>query len=280
MSAAKWNLLVDVEKCTGCRNCYIAVKDEYVGNNAQGYFASQPANDATWFRVEHHERGQVPFTRVTYVPVGCQHCDDAPCMKAAKDGAVTKRPDGIAVIDPVKSKGQRRIMAACPYDAICWNEELDIPQAWPFDAHLMDQGWTRTRVEQVCPTGALRSVKATDKEIERLTREGGYGPIEPRFKTKPRLHYRGLDRLRAVFVAGSVQTETSGRRECFEGARVSLLRGDEFLAETRTNGFGDFALDVQAGGAGRLRIEADGVTAYEAAIELSAPVSLGTILLK
>jgi Fe-S-cluster-containing dehydrogenase component len=72
-------------------------------------------------------------------------------MKAATDGAVRKRPDGIVIIDPVKSKGQKQIVDACPYGAVTWNEEKQIPQAWPFDAHLLDHGWTRTRAEQACP---------------------------------------------------------------------------------------------------------------------------------
>ena len=48
------------------------------------------------------------------MPVMCNHCDDAPCAKAAKDGAVRKRPDGIVIIDPEKSKGQKKIMAGLP----------------------------------------------------------------------------------------------------------------------------------------------------------------------
>ena len=55
------------------------------------------------------------------------------------------REDGIVIIDPEKSKGQKQIVDSCPYGAISWNEGKQIPQAWPFDAHLLDEGWTRTR---------------------------------------------------------------------------------------------------------------------------------------
>ena len=61
------------------------------------------------------------------MPVMCNHCDDAPCMKAAKNGAVRKRADGIVIIDPEKAKGQKKIMQACPYGAIFWNEEKQHP---------------------------------------------------------------------------------------------------------------------------------------------------------
>ena len=44
---------------------------------------------------------------IAYVPTMCNHCDDAPCMKADKAGAISKRDDGIVIIDPVKAKGQQ-----------------------------------------------------------------------------------------------------------------------------------------------------------------------------
>src|SRR5260370_39603739 len=99
---------------------------------------------------------------VTHVPKMCNHCDEAPCVAAATNGAAYKRSDGITIIDPVKAKGQRQIAEACPYGSISWNEEAQIPQIWIFDAHLLDQGWSSPRIAQVCPTGAIEAVKCDD----------------------------------------------------------------------------------------------------------------------
>ncbi len=44
------------------------------------------------------------------------------------------------LIVPEKAVGQRQIVDACPYGAVFWNEEKQLPQAWPFDAHLLDTG--------------------------------------------------------------------------------------------------------------------------------------------
>ncbi len=274
--SAKWNLFVDVEKCTGCRNCFIAVKDEYVGNAEPGYFAAQPLAGATWFAVDHIERGEVPYTQVAYLPRMCQHCDDAPCMKAATGGAVTKRADGIVVIDPDKARGQKAIVAACPYGAVVWNDELELPQAWPFDVHLLDQGWSRTRVEQACPTGALKSEKLEDRAVAAKIAAEGYEPLRPKLATRPRVHYRGLHRVNAVFVAGSTEIERGGVRDCLEGVTVELVRDGKVVATTTTDAFGDFMIDHLApGGAASLRLSAAGAAQREIAVDLARSVNIG-----
>ena len=49
---------------------------------------------------------------------------------SAKNGAVSKREDGIVIIDPVKARGQQEIVDACPYGAISWNEEKQLPSSF------------------------------------------------------------------------------------------------------------------------------------------------------
>ncbi len=89
----------------------------------------------------------------------CNQCDNAPCV-AKGGGAVKKRDDGIVLIDPDKAKGRKDLVDACPYGHIWWNEEHQVPQAWNFDAHLIDQGWQQTRGHQSCPTGAMRAIRS------------------------------------------------------------------------------------------------------------------------
>jgi Fe-S-cluster-containing dehydrogenase component len=167
----KWNMIIDVAECTNCNLCTLAAMDEYAGNEWPGYSAPMPKHGHKWINILQKERGQTPMIDVAYVPTMCNHCDDPPCMKAAPKGAVTKRRDGIVIIDPEKAKGQRQLVDACPYGHIWWNEELQLPQAWPFDAHLLDQGWKQTRGQQSCPTGAMRAIKVEDEDMARLARE-------------------------------------------------------------------------------------------------------------
>ena len=103
----KWNMIIDVAECTNCNLCTLAAMDEYVGNDWPGYSAPMPKHGHKWINILQKERGQMPMIDIAYVPTMCNHCDDAPCMKADRTGAIKKRDDGIVLIDPVKAKGRK-----------------------------------------------------------------------------------------------------------------------------------------------------------------------------
>ncbi len=256
--AKKWNLIVDVARCDNCRVCFLAVKDEYVGNDFPGYSAAQPAHGHNWLDIERKERGVYPLVEAHFMPVMCNHCDDAPCMKAATNGAVRKRDDGIVIIDPEKSKGQKQIVAACPYGAIHWNEALQIPQAWTFDAHLLDQGWTRTRGEQACPTRVFQTVKVEDAEMQRLQAEQGLEVLKPELGTRPRVYYQNLHLMTQCFIGGTVVMIRSGVEECAAGAEVVLSKDGREVGRATTDTFGEFKIDRLAPDSGSYRLEAAG----------------------
>ena len=139
----KWNMIIDVAECTNCNLCTLAAMDEYVGNEWPGYAAPMPQHGHQWINILQKERGQVPMIDIAYVPTMCNHCDNAPCIEGGDDGAISKRDDGIVLIDPDKAKGRKDLVEACPYGHIWWNEELQLPQAWPFDAHCSTRAGSR-----------------------------------------------------------------------------------------------------------------------------------------
>jgi Fe-S-cluster-containing dehydrogenase component len=241
--AKKWNLIVDVAQCDNCRVCFLAVKDEYIGNEFPGYSAAQPAQGHNWLEIRRKERGAYPLVEARFMPVMCNHCDAAPCIEAARDGAVRKRPDGIVIIDPGKSRGQKQIVDACPYGAICWNEEKQIPQAWTFDAHLLDGGWTRVRAEQACPMNVYRTIKVEDEEMQRIRAEEGLEVLEPGFGTRPRVYYRNLHVMTKCFVGGTVVRHVQGVEECAAGVEVVLKQDGREVGRTTTDTFGEFKID-------------------------------------
>ena len=250
----KWNLIISVGRCENCYNCVIANRDEHVGNDYPGYAAPGSLASEAPIRILRRVQGGAPLVETTYLPVMCNHCDDAPCMKVGGD-AISKRADGIVIIDPVKAKGRQDIVRSCPYKAIVWNEEEQLPQTWIFDAHLLDTGWERPRCQQSCPTGVFQALKLDDKAMQEKACTEGLRTLLPKLNTKPRIYYRGLDRWEKCFIAGSISASVSGVVDCVAGADVSLFQGEKRIAATKSDDFGDFRFGGLNEGSGAYRVE-------------------------
>lgn len=242
--------IFDVAKCSGCRNCQIACKDEHVDNDWSPYAKPQPDTGQFWTRIEEKVRGQVPKVKLTYLMHLCQHCDDAPCMKAAPD-AVYKREDGLVIIDPERARGHEELVKACPYDAIWWNEELSLPQKCTGCAHLVDAGQIPHCVD-VCSHGAIRFGDEEDF-AEEIAQAGTLHP-ERAEADRPRVYYLNLPKR---FLAGIVIDPEED--EVIIGARVTAesLSSGEVIA-TETDEFGDFWFHQVDACAWRVYVEAEG----------------------
>jgi Fe-S-cluster-containing dehydrogenase component len=276
----KWNLIIDVAKCENCNNCVLAAKDELVGNNFPGYSAPHAAQGTGAIRIERTTRGTTPMVDAAYVPRMCNHCDNAPCLKAGADGAVRKRDDGIVIIDPVKAKGRRDLVASCSYGAMVWNEEQQLPQTWFFDAHLLDTGWAAPRCVGVCPTQAIEAVKTSDATMALRVQAESLRTLQPELGTRPRVHYRNLHRADRCFIGGSVTTQISSLVECVADAEIELLFGNRSLAQTRSDAFGDFRFDGLEAGSGpyEIRIQHTTFGRTERVVKLEATsIVLGDI---
>lgn len=244
-------LLVDITRCNGCYSCQLSCKDEHVGNDWSPIAKPQPNTGHFWWKTTETVQGTVPKVRVHYMHEMCQHCEDAPCMTACKNGAFYRREDGLVILDPDKCRGTRSCMDACPYGAIYFNTDLNIAQKCTGCAHLLDDGWTEPRCVQSCPTDAL-IYGEYDELKDKLE---GFEQLHPEFGTGPRVYYKGL--LNKFFVAGEVFDPVED--ECLEGAKVTII--DETGKEKsmlETDVFGDFWFERQEPGKYSVRIEMPG----------------------
>jgi len=103
---SRWVMLADLDRCVGCQTCTAACK--HVNATAPG---------VQWRRVLDVEIGAYPEVRRVFVPVGCQHCADPPCMHVCPTTATGQRADGIVTIDYDLCIGCGYCMVACPYQA-------------------------------------------------------------------------------------------------------------------------------------------------------------------
>jgi len=225
------NFIVDVDKCTGCKLCMVACKDEHVGSAYLPWTKPQPDTGHFWINVFSLERGHIPRVRMSYLPVLCQHCENAPCLKACPENAIKRRKDGLVWIDPTGCNGCNLCQQACPYDVIYMNCELGIAQKCSGCAHRVDEGQL-PRCAEVCPHDAIVFANET------ATQEGNR-PLEiyyPEYETKPRVLWKGLPK---PWIAGTlVDTEND---EVISGATVSVT---DLIMDTSitvvSDGFGDF----------------------------------------
>ena len=274
---ARLSLLIDVTKCSGCHNCFLACRDEHFGNEYPGYSAAQPLGGQFWMQVKEVERGTFPRPKLDYVPTPCLHCEAAPCETAARDGAVYRRPDGIVIIDPQKARGQDRIVNACPYRVIFWNADLELPQKCNLCAHRLDAGDKQPRCAESCPTGALVFGDLDDpqSQIALLSASLPVEAYHPEYETAPLVRYVGIPKR---MVTGEIVLEGAGD-VCAHGVKVTL-EGDGVRLETRSTVFGDFELDgLAAGRAFRLTVTHDGYAPREIDVHTRRDVDLGEIVL-
>jgi Fe-S-cluster-containing dehydrogenase component len=273
----RYGMVIDLVKCVGCYNCFLACRDEFAGNDYAPYSAPQPMEGGNWIKVIEKERGQYPKVKVNYVPVTCMHCANPGCMKAAENGAVYRSKEGIVIIDPVKAKGQKQIVSGCPYRVVEWNEALQIPQKCNFCAHLLAQGEKVPRCVESCPSGALVFGDLDDPKshVAKLIASGKTEALHPEFGLKEQVRYINLPRK---FIAGTVIFGDTD--ECAIGLKV-ILTGNGTTVESITDDFGDFEFEGLADNTEyTLKIEADGYKPKTVKAKTSNDLSLPEIVLK
>lgn len=273
----RYGMIIDVTRCNGCYNCFLACKDEFCGNDFPPYSLSQPDTGHYWIKIIEKERGRYPKVKVSYIPVPCMQCDDAPCIKASLDGEIYKRADGIVIIDPEKSKGKKHLLSTCPYRVIYWNEEKQIPQKCIFCAHLLDNGWKKPRCVEVCPSDALifGDLDNSESEISKRFKSIHLESFHPEYGLRERVFYTGLPK---IFIAGSVVL--ADKDECANGAKVTLISAKERKV-INTNNFGDFEFEgLDSKKTYNLKIEQKGYETYKIEVTPKTDVYLGDIILK
>jgi Fe-S-cluster-containing dehydrogenase component len=258
----RYGMVIDVTKCDGCYNCFIACKDEYCNQAKPGYSAAQPMTGQDWMKIVGKERGQFPKVKQDYTAVPCMQCEAPACAKVG-DGAVYKREDGIVIIDPAKAVGQKDLVTRCPYRRVYW-----------FCAHLLDAGWKEPRCVEACPTGTLIFGDLDDPDSDVAEAWKRAEAMHPEYELGEKVRYIGLPKN---FIAGAVAY--GDKDECAKGVTVELV-GEAGTVKTLTDAFGDFEFEgLPDGKAYTVKIAAPGYASKEFDVKTYKSVYLGDILL-
>jgi molybdopterin-containing oxidoreductase family iron-sulfur binding subunit len=117
---ARWGMVIDLNKCTGCGECVTACKIE---NNVAIVDKNESEKGRTmlWMDLLTEYRGEYPRIKVRYIPRPCFHCENPPCTKVCPVRATYLDKEGLVTQIFPQCIGCRYCMAACPYTVKSFN---------------------------------------------------------------------------------------------------------------------------------------------------------------
>lgn len=182
----KFGWFVDTRRCFGCHACEVSCKSE--NDVPLGNYIRQ-----TFYK----DVGEYPKVVRMFLPMACQHCEDAPCLKACPSGAIHKESGGTVAIDYNACCGHGNCVDVCPYGAIY----LDPVAGQAVKCHNC---YHRTELAMepacvpTCPSEALYFGDVNDPESkvskamkEAIEATGELTQLRTEKETKPRMWFAG-----------------------------------------------------------------------------------------
>jgi len=141
----------DSSACSGCKACQVACKDKHNLEVGRLWRRVYEVSGGGWQR-----RGQAWTTSAfAYnLSLSCNHCKKPICVEVCPAAAISKRADGIVLIDERKCIGCRYCSWACPYGAMQYDLKRGRMTKCTFCADELDLGCPPACVA-ACPLRAL-----------------------------------------------------------------------------------------------------------------------------
>lgn len=182
----KLGWFVDTRRCFGCHACEVSCKSE--NDVPLGNFIRQ-----TFYK----DVGEYPKVARMFLPMSCQHCEDAPCIKACPCGALHKQSGGTVAVDYNICCGHGTCVEVCPYGAIYMDPVAKQAVKCHNCYHRTEQEMEPACVP-TCPSKALHfgDLNDPDSDINQAMSEakaatGELTQLRVEKQTKPRMWFTG-----------------------------------------------------------------------------------------
>lgn len=201
----RMGMLVDLRTCIGCHACSVACKSEF--DVPLGVFRDT---------VKYVEDGKYPHATRHFLPVLCNHCEDAPCLSACPTGAIFKPEGQAVVINKSVCNANKVCMTACPYGAIYIDPFENVAQKCTFCEHRTAQGLMPACVD-ACPTRCriFGDLDDPTSEVAQKAASNTTAVWKPDAKTKPRVLYidpkGALDLIKDAGIQSSTDDPAQGQ---------------------------------------------------------------------
>lgn len=182
----QYGWFIDTRRCFGCHGCEVACKAE--NDVTLGNFIRQTI---------YKDVGEYPRVARMFLPMACQHCEDAPCIKACPCGALHKEAGGTVAIDYNTCCGHATCVEVCPYGAIyidpVANQAVKCHNCYHRVENAMEPACATT-----CPSDAIHFGDLNDPEskVSRAMRDADENNVElvqlrADKATRPRMWFAG-----------------------------------------------------------------------------------------
>jgi len=166
----------DSSFCSGCKACMAACKDKNNLPVGLNWRRVTEYGGGSWVPDARHPDLMVANNIYSYaVSTACMHCENPACVAACPTGAMSKRADGVVLIDPSKCIGCRYCEWACPYGAPQFSTDTGVMTKCNLCQDLLAQGQNPACVDacvmralQVGELDELRAKYGTVNAIEPL----------------------------------------------------------------------------------------------------------------